>query len=166
MKVVLKKMTLDDRADFVEVCNRMNRTYTSERMPYPFTMKNAADWIINAERFEGINGISRLVMVDGECCGAIWIEQMQDIQRIDSEIAYMLNEDKWSRGIMTEAVRQICELAFDCMDIRRISAMVQRPNEASIKVLEKNGFVLEGIMKNAVIKRGEVRDICVYAKYR
>lgn len=65
---------------------------------------------------------------------------------------------------MTEAARQICRLAFEALDIIRITGLVYEPNIASRRVLEKNGFTLEGIMKNAVVKDGNVYDLCVYGK--
>ena len=47
-----------------------------------------------------------------------------------------------------------------------ITALVYEPNIASRKVLEKNRFVLEGKMKQAVVKAGKVYDLCIYGKYR
>ena len=56
---------------------------------------------------------------------------------------YYLLADYSGKGIMSEALRQICELAFQELDILRISGLVYEPNAASRRVLEKNGFVLE-----------------------
>ncbi len=67
---------------------------------------------------------------------------------------------------MTEAVRQICEIAFRELDILRITGLVYEPNVASRKVLEKNGFLLEGIMKDAVVKNGSVFNLCIYGKLK
>jgi len=67
---------------------------------------------------------------------------------------------------MSEALRQICELAFQELDILRISGLVYEPNAASRRVLEKNGFVLEGTMKQAVIKDEKIYDLCVYGKIK
>ena len=66
---------------------------------------------------------------------------------------------------MTKAVKEICEMAFDKLDIVRITGLVYKPNIASQRVLEKNDFVLEGIMKNAVFKNGNIYDMCIYGKY-
>lgn len=54
---------------------------------------------------------------------------------------------------MSEAVRQICEIAFEELDIVRITGQVYEPNAASRRVLEKNGFELEGILKKQFLKR-------------
>lgn len=62
------------------------------------------------------------------------------------------------KGIMSKALRQICELAFQ--------GLIYEPHIASRRVLEKNGFVLEGIKKQAVIKDEKIYDLCVYGKIK
>ena len=74
--------------------------------------------------------------------------------------------ENWSKGIMTEAAGQICRIAFEALDIIRITGLVYGPNIASRRVLEKNGFTLEGIMKNAVVKNENVYDLYVYGKLK
>ena len=74
--------------------------------------------------------------------------------------------DNQSKGLMTEAVKQICEIAFSELDIIRITGLVYEPNIASQRVLKKNGFSLEGRMKNAVIKNGEIQNLCIYGKLK
>lgn len=66
---------------------------------------------------------------------------------------------------ITFKVRQMCKIAFKQLDIIRITGMVYEENISSRKVLEKNDFVLEGIMKQAVYKNGVVHNLCVYGKY-
>lgn len=63
-------------------------------------------------------------------------------------------------------VRQICEIAFKKLDIIRITWLVYEPNIASKKVLERNGFILEGIMKKAIIKNENIFDLCIYGKIK
>ena len=74
--------------------------------------------------------------------------------------------DFWSKGIMTEAVRHICDAAFSELDIIRVTGLVYAPNEASKCVLEKNGFALEGLQKNAVCKGGRIYDLFLYGKIK
>ena len=113
---------------------------------------------------EGKTGIFRAVTVDGELAGSISVEQKADVYRRDAEIGYLLSAGYWSKGIMTEAVRQICPIAFRELDI--IPGLVYKPNAASRRVLEKNGFVPEGLMRNAVTKDGVTYDLCIYGKLK
>lgn len=64
---------------------------------------------------------------------------------------------------MTAAVRRICAEAFEKRDIARIHAEVFSPNAASVRVLQKCGFVQEGIKKKSVFKRGKYYDSVVMA---
>lgn len=114
---------------------------------------------------EGKEGIFRAIIVDGKYVGSISVEKKSDVFCKDAEIGYFLSSDKWSEGIMTKAVSEITKIAFDKLDIIRITGIVYKPNIASQRVLEKNDFVLEGIKKNAVFKNGNIYDMFIYGKY-
>lgn len=105
-------------------------------------------------------------MADGEYVGNITVEKKSDVYEKDAEIGYILISDKWTKGIMTDAVGQICKIAFKELDIIRITGNVYGPNTAPSRVLEKNGFMLEGTMKSAVYKNGNIYDLHIYGKGR
>ena len=67
---------------------------------------------------------------------------------------------------MTEAVGRICAEAFATLDILRISARIYAPNIASRRVLEKNGFQQEGVMRRAVCKGEQVYDMHLFGRLR
>lgn len=115
---------------------------------------------------DGKDGIFRAIEVNHEIIGTISIEQKTDVYRKDAEMGYFLLTEQWNKGIMTEAVRQICELAFRELDLVRITALVYSQNIASRKVLEHNGFELEGIMRRAVFKNNKLQDLCIYGKQK
>ena len=66
------------------------------------------------------------------------------------------------QGIGTEAVRQMCGIAFKELGIDCIEASVFEGNRASERVLEKNGFRLEETKTGAVVKGGKAMDVRVY----
>ena len=78
-------------------------------------------------------------------------------------MGYWIGESFWNKGIATKAVSMISEYAFEKLGLNRIYAKVFDPNVASMKVLEKCGYLLEGISKNAVIKNNRVLDEHRYA---
>lgn len=166
MEIRIRKWEPDDREVLMEISNRVNRQYISNRLPYPYTEKDADWWLDFIREKEGIGGVFRAVTADGRPVGNISVERKSDVYEKDGEIGYLLLEECWSKGIMTEAVRQICETAFEELDLLRITGHVYEPNTASRRVLEKNGFVQEGLMKNAVYKEGQVYDLCIYGKCR
>lgn len=166
MTVELKKWTSADKQDLSGLCNGADRTYLAERMPFPYTEEDADWWLAMAEQHEGKDGIFRAIVADGSVVGNISVEQKSDVYGQDAEIGYLLATEHWGKGIMTEAIRQMCDLAFENLDIIRITGLVYEPNIASRKVLEKNGFRLEGTMKQAVVKRGNIYNLCVYGKVK
>ena len=75
-----------------------------------------------------------------------------------ADIGYWLGVPYWNQGYMTDAVRLICYLSFKYLEVVRIYATVMVGNIGSRRVLEKNGFSLDGTLRSHVIKRGEWRD--------
>ena len=65
---------------------------------------------------------------------------------------------------MTEAVGAFTDFCFDKFSLHRIYAEPFANNPASARVLEKAGFVLEGRLKNNVVKDGELLDSLMYAR--
>ena len=166
MTLELMKWVPALKQELIDICNGVDRTFLSDRLPYPYTEESADWWLGMVSEHEGKDGVFRAIAVDGKIVGNISVEQKTDVYCKDGEIGYLLLTDCWSRGIMTEAVRQICEIAFSELDIIRITGLVYAPNIASRRVLEKNSFVQEGLQRNAVYKDGKVFDLCVYGKLK
>lgn len=166
MKVELKLWSEKYREDLIKVCNKVDRSYLSGRLPFPYTQEDASWWLNFVQEHEGCEGIFRAIEVDGRVVGNISVEKQTDVYRYDGEIGYFLLDEYASKGVMTEAVGMLCDLAFRNLDILRITALVYSPNIASIRVLEKNGFVREGIKKNGVVKDGKVYDLYIYGLLR
>lgn len=75
-----------------------------------------------------------------------------------AEIGYWLGVPYWHKGYMTEAVRLVCHFAFIYLDAARAYATVFTRNIASRKVLEQNGFSVDGTLRSHVFKQGEWHD--------
>ncbi|KQM11036.1 hypothetical protein AOA80_10850, partial [Methanomassiliicoccales archaeon RumEn M1] len=99
--------------------------------------------------------------------GSIALSRGGDVYARTAELGYWLAEEYWGRGIMTQAVRQICEEGFARWDsLLRVYAVAYAHNAASCRVLEKAGFTLEGVLRQSVFKWNEVHDSCMYALLR
>lgn len=166
MDIVLKKWDITLKRDLMDVCNGVDRTYLSDRIPYPYTEESADWWISMVSEHDGKDGVYRAIVVQGKIVGNISVEQKTDVYCRDSEIGYLLLNDYCSKGIMTEAVSLICDEAFEELDIIRITGLVYAPNIASQRVLEKNGFIREGVQKDAVYKNEKIYDLFLYGKLK
>lgn len=114
------------------------------------------------DKCEGIDGTFRALVADGRIIGSVSVERKSGIYRLDGELGYMLLNDYWNRGLMSQAVGQVCEIAIKELGLKRITANVFHPNLASQRILLKNGFVQEGTMCKAAIKGNNVYDILIY----
>lgn len=158
MSVELRPWTDQDYEELVHICNHIDRTYLSDTIPNPYHLEDAKEYIALANQSEGQTGIYRAILNDGKIVGNISVVKKKDIRKKDSELGYYLGKEFCSRGIMTEAVRQILLLSFNRLDIIRISAYTFAENIASQRVLEKNGFIREGIAKNSFFKNNQIHD--------
>lgn len=73
-------------------------------------------------------------------------------------LGYKLDQDHLNRGCMTEAVELLVQYAFDRQKLHRIEGNVMPRNKASLRVLEKNGFVNEGISRYYLKINGRWED--------
>ena len=158
LKLELRHWTLSDTMGLTNLCNAVDRRFLSDRLPNPYTEKDAKEWLKMVTDNDAITGIYRAIVCDGKLIGSISVEKKDD----DAEIGYMLLNDYSNKGIATEAVKQICLIAFKDLSLKQITANVFQPNIASIRVLLKNGFKYKGAIPNAVIKNGNVYDLLIY----
>ena len=167
MKVELRPFVPEDQEALVELMNGADRRYLSDRLPSPYTREDAIQWmrLIQKQEEDG-KGIFRAAWAEGCLAGNFSVERKEDICRLDGELGYLVGRSFWGRGIATLAVGQICREAFEALKLERITAMVYAPNLPSRRVLEKNGFSLEGTIRRGAVKEGSIYDVCIYGLLR
>lgn len=162
MEIFLKKWSNSDKEGLISLCNSVNRDYLSDRLPVPYLDNDAKRWLNMVAQCEGKEGVFRAIVVNKQIVGSISVKCKTDVYRIDAELGYMLQTEWWNRGIVTEAVKKICEMAFQELDIKRITAKIFQPHIASQRVLQKNGFLHEGTLQSAVLKNGRIYGLSIY----
>ena len=151
---------LSSLADNILIWNQV-RDY----FPHPYTVKHAQEWVSMQQGKKPVTNFA--IEVDGKLAGGIGLLLKEDIYRCSLEIGYWIGEPFWGRGVATEAVRVLVDAAWkEYPHVVRIYAEVFPNNIASCRVLEKNGFHLESIRKNAVIKNGVIGDDMVWILLR
>jgi RimJ/RimL family protein N-acetyltransferase len=83
-----------------------------------------------------------------------------------ASLGYCLDEPAWGHGYGTEAVRGVLQWAFDTLDLNRVQAEADTRNAASARVLEKLGFMREGMLREDCVVNGEVSDSWVFGLLR
>lgn len=75
-----------------------------------------------------------------------------------AEIGYILQSSHWGQGLANEALTELLLHARDQMNMRRIDADVDPRNSASLRCIERLGFVREGYARERWVVSGEVQD--------
>lgn len=131
--------------------------------PHPYTLQDAENYINAVIQKDEKCQCCRAIVINGEVVGSIGLFLKDDVYCKSAEIGYWLAEPYWGRGIMSSAIKYLCEFAFKQYDIVRIYAEPFEYNTGSRKALEKAGFTLEGIKKKSIYKNGNFFNSCIYA---
>jgi len=104
--------------------------------------------------------------LSGQAVGGVGIERGEGVHAKSARFGYWLGRSYWGRGIMTAAVHCTVEYVFAHFDVMRLEASVFEWNPASMRLLEKCGFVQEGVLRRSVFKDGQLIDSVLYARVR
>lgn len=135
-----------------------------DAFPSPYSLEDAHRFIAAAT--DSDENLVLAIDLDGEAVGGIGVHPLGDVYRRTAEIGYWLSESCRGRGIATDAVRALVSVAFDRFDLVRLQAGVFSTNPASMRVLEKSGFVCEAVHEKAIWKNGRLLDEVVYVHFR
>ncbi len=83
-----------------------------------------------------------------------------------AEIGYALSRAYWGRGYMHEALSRLLDYGFENLELHRVETDVDPRNMASVRSLERLGFLKEGYMRERWIVDGEVSDTSFYGLLR
>ena len=144
--------------------NRRVSMHLRDRFPYPYELHHAKTFLtwLRQQPMPTVWAIE----VNGEAAGGIGVELHQDVERVSAEVGYWLGETVWGRGIATDALRGVTDEAFKRFDLTRMYALPFADHTASVRVLEKAGYVLEGRLRQSAVKDGKIRDQFLYAAYK
>ncbi len=164
MKCRIRKWELSDAKDLAAaLSNRKVQDNLRDGLPYPYTEQDGKEFISAMLSADESETFAFAITVDNMVIGSIGIFRQGNIHRQTAELGYYIAEEYWGKGIMTEAVKQICEYVFANSDIIRIYAEPFAYNIASCRVLEKVGFQYEGTLRSNAVKNSKVIDMKMYS---
>ena len=164
MKCRIRKWELSDAKDLAAaLSNKKVQDNLRDGLPYPYTEQDGKEFISAMLSADENETFAFAIIVDDMVIGSIGIFRQDNIHRQTAELGYYIAEEYWSKGIMTEAVKQICAYVFAKSDIIRIYAEPFAHNNASCRVLEKAGFQYEGTLRSNAVKNGKVIDMIMYS---
>ncbi len=144
---ILRPFRKSDATSLQKAVNdpRVARDVTN--IPYPYTMEHALAWVAQMEAF--VTPCSRrvdfVIDIDGMVAGSVSFINLDPTQPHKAQISYWLASAYRRVGIMTQAVKALVTFGFEQMELVRIFGYVYAGNKASQGVLEKVGFIFEGV---------------------
>jgi [ribosomal protein S5]-alanine N-acetyltransferase len=163
--VKLRVFRESDAPNMSELANNLNVSRNlTDGFPQPYTLQHAQEFI---QRFINQDPLTIFAIeYMGDYAGNIGLVKGTDIHRKTAEIGYFIGEPFWNKGIATTAVNLITEYGFKNLDIVRIHTGIFEYNTASQRVLEKCGFIKEGIFQKSVYKEGKLWNEVRFAKLK
>jgi ribosomal-protein-alanine N-acetyltransferase len=159
----LRRWRTSDAASLVRHANNANvARHLRDRFPHPYTKDDAHAFLKAVSPVEPVRDLAIEV---GDCAvGGFGFVPGADVERYSAEVGYWLGEECWGRGIGSEALQLFTDYAFGELGLLRLFALPLADNAASIRVLEKAGYALEGTLRSSCVKYGQPRDQRLYAK--
>lgn len=106
----------------------------------------------------------RAICVKDRPIGSIYVMPGIGKDERRGEIGYAISAKYWGKGVATEAVKIAVACAFkELKYLDRIEGLVFSENKASQKVLEKAGFIREGLLRKYFFVKGKSVDIVVFS---
>jgi RimJ/RimL family protein N-acetyltransferase len=132
-----------------------------DAFPHPYALNDAREFIKSVRNHAPETSFA--IVVGNEAVGGVGFVLRHDVERLSAEIGYWLGEPFWGRGIATEALIAVTGHAIATHKLTRVYAVPFAWNTASVRVLEKAGFQLEGRLRRSAIKNGVITDQLQYA---
>lgn len=107
-----------------------------------------------------------IIDIDNMPVGIISLRSNDEYNLTKATISYWLGKKYRGKGIITKAIKFFTNYVFKKYKLVRIQANVRIFNKASIRVLEKAGYKLEGIRRKNTLKNGKYYDDYLYARVK
>jgi RimJ/RimL family protein N-acetyltransferase len=160
----LRPFRPDDAPSIAELANDRDIWINlRDRFPHPYELSHAKAYIVRVSKQNPPTSLA--ISFAGRAVGSISVILGSDIERVNAEIGYWLGKPYWGRGILSAALGAMTQYAIKEFKLTRVFAVPFVRNPASSRVLEKTGFIREGLMKQSAIKDGVVEDQYLYAFY-
>jgi len=167
MNCKIRRWELSDARDLATaLSNKKIQDNLRDGLPYPYTEQDGKEFISAMLAANGNDTFAFAITVNGKVIGSIGAFRQTNIHNKIAELGYYIAEEYWGKGIMTEAVKQLCDYVFSHTDIIRIYAEPFAYNIGSCRVLEKAGFQYEGTLRSNALKNGNVLDMKMYSKLK
>lgn len=152
--LILDQVKPSDIPNIVSYAGNIKIVENTRTMPHPYHEEDAISWMNMANQgFKNKNNYIFAIRIKETAAFIGGIGLTIDIENNRAELGYWLAEPFWNKGYTTEAVKAILYFGFHNLNLNKIIAAYLTTNEASGKVMLKNGMIKEGEFKDHDIKK-------------
>lgn len=132
---------------------------------YPSTVEDEAQYLSGqTSRSQGAYQFAIETLEDHAFIGKCGFTAISWKNRL-GEIAIMIGDPAMhGKGYGTDAVKLLCDLGFDEMNLHKIKVEVLVFNQAALRCYEKCGFIREGTLRDQVFREGKYHDVIVMGR--
>lgn len=105
----------------------------------------------------------KAIYLEDKVIGSITLDKGKGVHHCKAELGYVISRKYWGKGYATLAVMLAMQTGFQDLDVGRIEAYVDPENVGSQRVLEKNRFEKEGLLRSCIVQKGVIKDRYIYA---
>lgn len=160
-KINLKRISKKDiTPDYINWMNDYEVVKFTEQKYFKHTKKNIENFLekVNKDKYSLIYGI----FFNDLLLGTVKIGNINKIHKT-ADISYIIGNKKfWNKGIGSIVVRKICLIAFKQLKLKKLVAGTYSIAVGSQKILKKNGFKREGILKSQFVLNKKRIDHYIY----
>jgi len=134
---------------------------------YPIAFQNEMEWLdraVHASVDERHFAVER--KDDRTHIGNASIHDIDWVSRIAAFGLFIGEPSAWNRGFGGDAIRTLVRFAFEEMNLRKLRINVFDYNDRAKHVLETQGFVAEGRLRQEFYREGAYHDIVVLSVFR
>lgn len=163
-RLQLRKMTIADSTEVFE--NWTNSEVVARYLTWaPHSSIEITEEYLSFEEKNRREGWGIVLKETNQLIGNIAV--VDDKVKIKTKaMGYVLGEQFWNNGYMSEALTRVIDFLFETTDVNRIEAEHDVSNPGSGRVMEKSGMVFEGVLRKAGLNNQGIVDIAVYSILR
>ena len=168
LRLQLRPLELSDTLEIQKTAGIREIADTMISLPHPYPIGEAERYIsLKLNEREAGSSVTFIIekKVEKGFCGLIEVRDI-DHEHSQGELSFWLDIKAWGYGYMSEVVQVVVRYGFEVLSLNRLYAYHMLRNPATCRVLEKNGFRQEGLLRQRVRKWGQYEDVVLLAILR
>ena len=160
--VLLRPIRIED-TEALHAANEANREHIGRWSPFARrSFEKTAQFVRGSVRdFQVGRGLNMILLERGRVVGGVGLVHPSR-EHSSTKVGYWLVADAQGRGLMSRAVAEVVERAFDLYGFERVEIHVAADNERSRAIPERLGFRLEGTLRAGHRVDGVAHDELIF----